>query len=69
MPAHGVPTHCGYPLSPIERGLYTGVGEIANEAQFSNAEVFCRAIAICGLTRRANLNREQVIICNGGKER
>ena len=43
--------------------------EIANEAQLSKAEVFRRAIALYGLTKRAIMNKEERIIRNGDKER
>ena len=43
--------------------------EIATEAQLSKAEVFRRAIALYGLTKRAIMNKEEVIIRNGDKER
>ena len=42
---------------------------IAEEAQLSKAEVFRRAIALYGLTKRAIMNKEEVIIRNGDRER
>jgi hypothetical protein len=42
---------------------------IADEAQLSKAEVFRRAIALYGLTKRAIMNKEEVIIRNGDRER